>query len=413
MLLSDTQIKKAKIENKSYRLKDGQGLFILVHPNGSKYWRFRYTFGHKENTLSFGTYPHLSLAEARKRRDEAKVFLAKNINPSEHKKLEKKKAESDLSFKGIATLWGDSHKNWSRSHHDKVMRTLEMHTYPSIGQRPVHELTTRELSLLLKRVESTGKAEVALRIQQRVASIMRYAVQHGYIDYNPAQDLSGVVSPAKATHRAALSFEKIPELLNRLDHYKGREFTQLVIKLTLLTFIRSSEMRFARWSEIDFQRKVWTLPATRELIEGVRYSDRGAKMKSTHLVPLSEQAIQALKALYDITGQSSLICASDKRLTKPMSDNTVNKALKVMGYNTTHDVCGHGFRAMACSALVESGLWSKDAIERQMSHQERNSVRAAYIHMAQHLEERTQMMQWWANYLDAIQINFVMPYEFK
>jgi integrase len=243
---------------------------------------------------------------------------------------------------------------------------------------------------------------------------MRYAVQNGLIESNPALDLSGAIIPPHEKHRPALSLKRLPEFLQRLDIYHGRELTSLAIKLTLVTFIRSSELRFACWPEIDLRRALWTLPAEREPIPGVKYSHRGAKMHTPHLIPLSRQAIEILKQLKELTVYGlSLIFPGDHDPKKPISEGTVNKALQAMGYNTKTEICGHGFRAMACSALVESGLWSRDAVERQMSHQERSSVRAAYIHKAEYMDERRLMMQWWADYLDANRETYVVPYEFK
>ena len=288
-----------------------------------------------------------------------------------------------------------------------------MYLFPKIGAYSISALTTRQLIVPIKAVEENGRFEVASRLQQRTSAIMRYAIQNGYISYNPAQDLKRVVSKIKVNHRPALELEKIPELLERIDNFKGRELTKLAIKLSLLIFIRSSELRFARWLEIDFDKKIWTIPAEREEIDGVSHSHRGSKMRTPHLIPLSDQAIEILKQIHEISGMYELVFIGDHSARKPMSENTINKALRSIGYDTKTELCGHGFRTMACSALVESNLWSRDAVERQMSHQERNGVRAAYIHKAQHIIERTKMVQWWADYLDSIRTEYVMPYEFK
>ncbi|SUF18332.1 integrase [Salmonella enterica] len=261
--------------------------------------------------------------------------------------------------------------------------------------------------------EKKGNLETAARIQQRTTAVMRYAVQESLIASNPANDLTGAIAPPPKNHYPALPLEKMPELLERLEGYSGRLLTRLAVQLNLLIFIRSSELRFARWTEIDLDGAMWTIPAEREPIPGVRYSERGAKMKTPHLVPLSKQAVAVLKQLKLLSGNSELLFPGDHDPQKPMSENTINKALRVMGYDTKVDVCGHGFRTMACSALIESGRWSKDAVERQMSHQERNNVRAAYIHKAEHLDERTQMMQWWSDYLDACRQKFVAPYRYE
>ncbi|GAB6237127.1 hypothetical protein KPZU09_44240 [Klebsiella pneumoniae] len=262
-------------------------------------------------------------------------------------------------------------------------------------------------------MESSGRLEVAARLQQRTTAIMRFAVQSGLIDYNPAQKIAGAVVTAKRQHRAALELNCIPELLHRIDHYSGRPLTWLAVELTLLVFIRSSELRFARWSEVDFETAMWTIPGEREPLEGVKHSQRGSKMRTPHLVSLSRQALSILEKIKSMNGNRELIFVGDHDPRKPMSENTVNKALRVMGYDTKTEVCGHGFWTMACSSLIESGLWSRDAVERQMSHQERSSVRAAYIHKAEHLGERRLMLQWWADYLDANREKAVSPFDYS
>ncbi|EIP8549537.1 tyrosine-type recombinase/integrase, partial [Salmonella enterica] len=283
--------------------------------------------------------------------------------------------------------------------------------FPVIGHLSVTELKPRHFIDLLKGIEAKGLLEVASRTRQHLCNIMRHAVHQGFIDSNPAANLDGVTMPPVKRHYPALPLEKLPELLERIDGYqKGRELTRLAVLLTLHLFIRSSELRFARWSEIDFRNKVWTIPATREAITGVRYSGRGAKMRTPHIVPLSRQSVAILKQIKDISGNYELVFPGDHNPYKPLCENTVNKALRLMGYDTKQDICGHGFRAMACSALMESGLWSQDAVERQMSHQERNGVRLAYIHKAEHLEARKEMMQWWSDYLDKNRQGHIAPY---
>ena len=412
MALTDVKVRTAKASEKAHKLTDGGGLILLVHPNGSKYWRLRYYFDGKEKTLAFGVYPEISLSEARQKRDEAKKLIANGIDPNEQKKAVKIEQSNAHTFAEIARAWHSSNKKWSPAHGARILRTLELEIFPSIGERHIADLKTCDLLVPIKRVEQSGRLEVAARLQQRTTAIMRYAVQNGIIDYNPAQDLTGAIATGKKVHRPALPFERIPELLTRLDNYQGRYLTTLAVKLTLLIFIRSSELRFARWSEIDFERALWTIPGEREELEGVKHSHRGSKMKTTHLVPLSRQAMEILKQIHQISGDHELIFIGDHNANKPMSENTVNKALRVMGYDTKTEVCGHGFRTMACSALIESGLWSRDGVERQMSHQERDGVRAAYIHKAQHLDERRLMVQWWADYLDENRKKETSPFEF-
>jgi integrase len=413
MALTDTKVRSAKPQEKEYTLVDGDGMFLLIHPNGSKYWRFRFRFGGKQHLMAFGVYPETSLADARQKREEARRLVAAGVDPREHKRaVKEEQAKEVITFELVARDWHASNQKWSKSHSARVLKSLEDNLFEAIGKRNIADLKTQDLLKPLKAVEMSGRLEVAARLQQRTTSIMRFAVQSGLIDYNPAQELAGALATAKRQHRAALELNRIPELLHRIDTYTGRPLTRLAVELTLLVFIRSSELRFARWSEVDFDTAMWTIPGEREPLEGVKHSHRGSKMRTPHLVPLSLQALSILEKIKSMSGNRELIFVGDHDPRKPMSENTVNKALRVMGYDTKVEVCGHGFRTMACSSLIESGLWSKDAVERQMSHQERNSVRAAYIHKAEHLGERRLMVQWWADYLDANREKGISPFDF-
>lgn len=412
MALTDIKVRTAKPTDKQYKLTDGSGMHLLVHPNGSKYWRLQYRFDGKQKMLALGVYPDVSLADARTRRDDARKLLANNIDPGDKKKSDKIEQEEARTFEQLAVEWHATNKKWSEEHSRRVLKSLEDNLFPAIGKRNIADLKTRDLLAPIKAVELSGRLEVASRLQQRTTAIMRYAVQSGLLDYNPAQEMVGAVASSNRQHRPALQLKRIPELLRRIDSYTGRPLTRLAVELTLLVFIRSSELRFARWSEIDFETSMWTIPAEREAIEGVKHSQRGSKMRTPHLVPLSHQALAILKDVYKLSGDRDFVFIGDHDHRKPMSENTVNKALRVMGYDTKVEVCGHGFRTMACSSLIESGLWSRDAVERQMSHMERNSVRAAYIHKAEHLDERRLMLQWWADFLEANRESEVSPYDF-
>ena len=414
MALTDRAIVHAKPCGKPYKLSDSHGLYLLVNPNGSKRWYIKYRFVNKEKKLALGPYPLLTLAQARRMREEAQLLLISGIDPSAHRKAERLAITPEHTFESVAREWVTSNVNWSAEHKKRVLRYFELYVFPTNGSFDITKMKVKDLLVPIKEVEKAGKLDVASRLQQRTACVMRYAVQNGIIDTNPASDLTGAVSTPKVRHHPALDLNLIPDFLERIDDYKGRQLTQLTVKLALLLFIRSSELRFARWDEIDLRNAMWTIPAEREPIPGVKYSARGAKMHSPHLVPLSRQAIELLHEVRQhCRPGTELVFPGDHNYRKPMSENTINKALRVMGYDTQKDVCGHGFRTMACSALVESGLWSSDAVERQMSHQERKRVRAAYIHKAQHLEERREMMQWWADYLDANRFRHVVPYGFK
>ncbi|EHG6000390.1 MULTISPECIES: tyrosine-type recombinase/integrase [Escherichia] len=413
MALTDIKVRSAKPQEKEYTLVDGDGMFLLIHPNGSKYWRFRFRFGGKQHLMAFGVYPEISLADARQKREEARRLVAAGIDPREHKRAVKEElAKEDITFESVAREWHAANKKWSEEHSRRVLKSLEDNLFPAIGKRSIDSFSTRDLLVPIKGVEATGRFEVASRLQQRTNAIMRYAVQSGLIDYNPAQEMAGAVASSNRVHRPALELKRLPELLRRIDSYTGRPLTRLAVELTLLIFIRSSELRFARWSEIDFETAMWTIPAEREAIEGVKHSERGSKMRTPHLVPLSRQALAILKQVHKLSGERDFVFVGDHNPCKPMSENTVNKALRVMGYDTKIEVCGHGFRTMACSSLIESGLWSRDAVERQMSHMERNSVRAAYIHKAEHLDERRLMLQWWADYLDVNREKGISPFDY-
>ncbi|MEW7314468.1 integrase arm-type DNA-binding domain-containing protein [Buttiauxella gaviniae] len=411
MSLNDTKIRSLKPSAKPFKVSDSHGLYLLVNPGGSRLWYLKYRVNGKESRLGLGAYPDVSLAYARQQRDGIRKLLTQNINPSQQRIAEKAARSPEKTFKHVALSWHKSNRTWSENHASRLLASMNNHIFPVIGHLPVAELKPRHFIDLLKGIEQKGLLEVAARTRQHMYNIMRHAVHQGMIESNPASNLEGTIAAPVKRHYPALPLERLPELLSRIDGYhQGRELTRLAVSLTLHVFIRSSELRFARWTEISFRNKIWTIPATREPIPGVRYSDRGTKMRTPHIVPLSHQTIDILKQIREISGDQELLFPSIRNSSRPMSENTVNKALRLMEYNTKEDVCGHGFRAMACSALVESGLWSLDAVERQMSHQERNSVRAAYIHKAEHLEARKAMMQWWSDYLDRCREEFVPSY---
>lgn len=414
MSLNDSKIRKLKPYAKPYKVSDSHGLYLLIKPGGSRHWYLKYRINGKESRIALGAYPAVSLSDARQQREGIRKMLALNINPAQQRAVERGAYTPEKVFKIVALEWHKSNKKWSQNTADRLLASLNNHVFPVIGHLSVSELKPRHFIGLLKGIEEKGLLEVASRTRQHLSNIMRHAVHQGLIDSNPAANLDGVTAPPVRRHYPALPLERLPELLERIEAYhQGRELTRLAVLLTLHLFIRSSELRFARWSEIDFRNRTWTIPATREAIAGVRYSGRGAKMRTAHIVPLSEQAIAILKRIKDISGDGELVFPGDHNPYKPMCENTVNKALRLMGYDTKQDICGHGFRAMACSALMESGLWSQDAVERQMSHQERNSVRAAYIHKAEYLDARKAMMQWWSDYLAINRKVFISPYLFE
>lgn len=414
MKLNSRQVETAKARDKGYKLSDGGGMYLEITPRGSKYWRMKYRRpgDKKEDKLAFGVYPTVSLAEARARRDEAKKLLTNGVDPKKVQQEVQAEDRGEFTFESIARKWHANNKRWGEATRARILLTLEHYVFPRIGNTDIRQLKTRHLLAVVRSVDETGIHDVAQRLQQRISAIMRYAVQYEIIDSNPALDMAGALSIPKATHHPALPPARITELLSRISRYKGRKVTQLAVELNLLTFVRSSELRLARWNEINFERALWEIPAKREPITGVRYSDRGMKMKSPHLVPLSRQAMSILRQLEVLRGEEAHLFPGDHNPNSVMSENTINKALRVMGYDTKSEVCGHGFRTMARGALGESGLWADDVIELQMSHSERNGVKAAYLHTSKHLEERCLMMQWWADYLEANREHNISPYEF-
>lgn len=411
MSLNDTKIRSLKSSDKPFKVSDSHGLYLLVNPSGSRLWYLKYRLNGKESRLALGPYPIVSLAQARQQQEEIRKQLTQNINPARQRMVEKTRLLPEQSFKAIALAWHKNNRSWSENHATRLLASMNNHIFPMIGHLPVTELKSHHLIHLLKDIEKKGLLEVASRTRQQLCSIIRYAVHQELIDNNPAANLRGVTTPPVQRHYPALPLERLPELLKRIGGYRqGRVLTRLALSLTLHLFIRSSELRFARWTEFDFRHNIWTIPATRQTIPGVRYSGRGTKMRTTHIVPLSQQAIDILKQIMKISGHLELVFPGDHNSLKPMCENVVNKALRLMGFDTKNEICGHGFRAMACSALMESGLWPQNVVECQMSHQERNSVRAAYTHKAEYLDARRNMMQWWSDYLDINQEEYIAPY---
>ena len=414
--LTDTACRTAKPREREYKLFDGDGLYLLVQPNGRKGWRLRYVKPDgREGLTALGSYPVVGLADARRKRLELKQQLANGVDPIQFKQQAKTQAViNGRTFESVALDWyAGMVPKWAPGHAKTVLSRLKTHVFPIIGAKAIVELDTHDLMQPLEAVTKRGTIDVALRIKNYLQSIMREAKRLRLIKVNPAHDLDGAIKAPRVTHRPALPLSRLPELQACIEAYKGRALTRLTVMLSLHVFVRSSELRFARWNEFDLKRGIWEIPDTRPALDGVPFSTRGTKMAGDiHLVPLSPPAVALLEQIHTITGKFDLVFAGDAKPWKPMSENTVNAALRTMGYDTKVDICGHGFRAMACSALIESGLWSETAIERQMSHKERNNVRAAYIHKAEFLEERRMIMTWWSRFLEANREDHVTPHEF-
>jgi integrase len=388
MALSDIAIRNAKPAEKDVYLFDGGGMFLLIKPNGAKWWRLKYRHGGKNKLLSLGVYPETGLKQAREERDKARELLRQGVDPSTERKRDKQaqKANQENSFEAIAKEWhGKQAARWSPNHAARVLDSLADNVFPDLGAIPVKDVTAQDLLTTLRKVESRGAHETAARILQRCSAVFRYAIVTGRTTYNPAADLQGALTPAKVTHRAALSAADLPEFFAKLDAYQGQRQTVLALRLLVLTFVRTLELRGARWEEFDFEAAEWRIPAER------------MKMKEPHIVPLSRQALEVLAELRTLNGSYTLVFPGTKP-SKPISENTILYALYRMGYHSR--ATGHGFRATASTVLNELGH-PPDVIERQLAHAPRNKVRAAY-NRAQYLPERRKLMQAWADYLDGI-----------
>lgn len=389
MALTDTAVRNAKSKEKDRKPFDGGGLFLLVKPNGARYWRFKYRFHGREKLLALGVYPDVTLKSARDKRDDARKLIADGIDPSKARKAEKAARNNENSFEAIAReWWGNRESNWSESHSSRIMLRLENDVFPWIGTKSIGDITPAELLTVLRRVESRGAIETAHRIHQSCGQIFRYAVATLRAERDTSADLKGALPPVSKKHYPSITDPKlIGELLRVIDGYQGAFITRCALQLAPLTFVRPGELRHAEWSEIDLDKAEWRIPAEK------------MKMKTVHIVPLSIQAIAILNEIKPLTGQGKYVFPSVRSPKRPMSENTVNAALRRLGY-TKKEMTGHGFRSMASTILNEQG-WNKDAIERQLAHTERDLVRASYNY-AQHLPERVKMMQWWADYLEGL-----------
>ena len=389
MLLSDAKIRKEGGGNKSAKLNDGDGLYLLIHNNGSKYWQFRYTFGDKAKVLSIGKYPTVSLAEARERKVDAQRLLRDFIDPSAHKQQQKKIVayQQRNTFYAVAEEWLDRNRGiWTPRHADRTWRRLENHVFPELGKRPVAEIKPIDLLWVMQKVESTGVTDTCGRVLRICSSIFRYAVVTGRVEHNPALNLKGALKPYRETHFPSLRAREIPDFLGALDRLKTSEQNRIAFRMLLMTAVRSGELRFGKWVDIDLEAREWRIPA------------EAMKMREEHIVPLSNQVLSLLERLKAITGHQEWLFPSQQgRVHAVMSENTINDLIERMGYKGR--VVGHGFRSMFSTILNEHGF-NRDAIERQLAHAERNGVRAAY-NRAQYLPERRTMMQWWGDSIGA------------
>lgn len=393
MPLTDVKCRTAECpaDKPRVRLADAQGLYLEVTPAGGKYWRLKYRFAGKEKRLGLGVYPVITLAQARRDRDAARLLLGTGVDPSQARQDEKLAAQlrHGTTFEAVAREW---HGNWSPArsprHADYVLRRLEADVFPVLGAKPVSEITAPQLLAMAKKVEARGALDIARRAWQTCGQVFEHALAHGLVERNPAKDVrpGAALKTRTKGHYARLDARDMPELLRKIEAYQGGPYTRLAMKLIALTFVRTSELIGARWEEFDLEGAEWRIPAER------------MKMKTPHIVPLSRQALDVLRTLHEIRGLSGLLFPGERDHEKPMSNNTILAALDRMGYGGR--MTGHGFRGMASTILHEHGF-EHAHIELQLAHMDRDEISAAY-NFATYLPARRKLMQWYANHLDQL-----------
>jgi integrase len=393
MPLTEMKVKNAKFDEtkKVTKIFDEKGMFLQVMKNDSKYFKFQYYYAGKQQLISLGVYPETSLKEARARRDEARKMLDNGINPSSVRKLNKNSLLEDTenNFQSVATEWFVKFQSkWTPQHAKTKWRSLEKDIFPYLGKTPIKNITPQDVLNVLNRIQSRGAIETAHRAKSICSEIFRHGVLNSKCSTDPTLILRGALLPTQTKNMASITdTEKLSGLLKAIDGYEGEFVTRCALKLAPLVFVRPGELRHAEWSEIDFDKREWRIPAVK------------MKMRRLHIVPLSKQAIAVLKEIQPLTGHWKYVFPSVRSKDRAMSNNTINAALHRMGY-TKEEVTAHGFRGTASTLLHENGFKSA-IIEVQLAHMEQNKVKAAYNH-AEYLAERTDMMQWWADFLDGV-----------
>lgn len=391
MPLSDTAVRNAKPTARAYKLPDEKGLFLLIHPNGSKYWRHKYRYLGKEKLLAYGVYPDVSLKAARAKRDESRQLLAQGVDPSENKKAVRasKMLRASNSFETVAREWFEKHREtWAASHSDKIIRRLEKDVFPWLGARPIAEVTAPEVLAVLRRIESRGTLDTAHRAGGNCSQVFRYAIATGRAERDPIPDLRGALPPARGNNFAALTDpDKVAQLLRAIEAFSGSFVVLSALRLAPLLFVRPGELRQAQWADIDLDKAEWRYLVT--------------KTNTEHLVPLSTQAVAILRELHPLSGTGRFVFPGGRDPRRAMSDAAINAALRRMGYDTKSEITGHGFRAMARTILAEELHQRPDVIEHQLAHAVPDALGTAY-NRTKFLKERRAMMQLWADYLDKL-----------
>jgi integrase len=393
MSLSEVVVRNLKPAEKARKYADSEGLFLFVNPTGTKSWRFRYRYLGKEQELTFGTYPELSLLDARTKRLETRKLLATGKDPLAEKKEVKRIAIQNAknTFKEIAKEWHELNKdNWSARHGIKILHRLEQHVFPVIGHKPIKEIDALDvLDNIIRVIEKNGHTEMSHRILNYCSAIFRLALLTKRVTYNPLADMRGILKPHKTKHYPTIKISGLPAFMQKLEAYNAPILHKLAIKMLLLTFVRSGELRKAKWEYFNFEKKLWCIPA--ELM----------KMRQEHIVPLADQTINLLHEIKKHSGGSEYLFPTRNVIKYPyMNENVINNIIKSKAMGYKGKLVAHGFRSLASTTLNELGV-SPDVIEKQLAHEEQNKVRAAY-NRAEYLQERTKMMQAWANYVDSI-----------
>ena len=392
MPLSDIQVRNLKPRDKAYKVSDFEGLFVLVKANGSKLWQFKYRIYGKERLLSIGVYPDVSLAQARKVKEDARAKVAANVDPSEAKQSQNriKREEAGQTFEKIGALFLEKQRKEGKSKAtlDKTEYHLKL-ANRDFGRRPITEINAPLILKTLKKIEAKGNYETAHRLRARIGSVFRYAVASGLAETDPTYALRDALIRSTRVHRAAITDPKaLGQLMREIDGFDGQATTRIGLQLLAMLAQRPGEIRNAKWAEIDFANKIWAIPAEK------------MKMRRDHLVPLPDQAIALLDELRRMNGNGEYLFPSLRTWKRPMSENTLNAALRRLGYSG-EEMTAHGFRASFSTLANESGLWHADAIERALAHVEKNEVRRAYAR-GQHWEERMRLADWWAGYLEEL-----------
>lgn len=396
MPLTDVACRAAKPGPKVRKLSDMAGLQLWVMPNGSRLWRFAYRFSGKQKLLSIGRYPDVSLADARMARENAKALLAEGRDPSASKQLAKLiNAAAKDNFQAVAGEYVEKLEQEGRAASTIVkIKWLLSFAYPTLGAISVRSIRPIDVLAVLRQVEQRGRRETARRLRSTIGTVIRYAVATARAEIDPTLALQGALTAPIVKPRAALVQPAgVGALLRAIDGFDGQPTTQAALQLMAFLFPRPGELRAAEWQEFDLKAGVWAIPASR------------TKMRRPHKVPLSPQALAVMSALREITGAGKLLFPSVRTVLRPISENTMNAALRRLGYSKD-EATSHGFRATASTLLNESGLWSADAIERQLGHIEGNDIRRAYAR-GEHWDERVNMMNWWGKYLDQLKTDDV------